>query len=80
MCRYKSNCTTIGLLKPGMIIRYHDEDLKIIKLLERKLTPSGLICKYKVYGGNGILSAHSGLRVKVLTKMKANNNSKAWYM
>ncbi|WGO82339.1 hypothetical protein [Arsenophonus apicola] len=67
MCRYKNTCTTIGLLKPGMIIRYHDENLKIIELLERKLTSKGLICKYKVNGGGGILTAHSGLSINVFT-------------
>ncbi|WGL97380.1 hypothetical protein QE177_09110 [Arsenophonus sp. aPb] len=80
MLRIKNNCTTIGLLKPGMIIRYHDEDLKIIKLLERKLTSKGLICKYKVNGGNGILSAHSGLRVNVLTERHINKDHRTWYM
>lgn len=80
MCRYKNNCTTIGLLKPGMIIRYHDDDLKIIKLLERKLTPKGLICKYQVKGGDGILSAHSGLRVNVLSERQVNKNYRTWYM
>lgn len=80
MCRYKNTCTTIGLLKPGMIIRYHDEELKIIKLLERKLTPKGLICKYKVNGGGGILTAHSGLRVNVLNERHVNKNRRTWYM
>uniref|UniRef100_A0A3B0LXF9 Uncharacterized protein n=1 Tax=Arsenophonus endosymbiont of Trialeurodes vaporariorum TaxID=235567 RepID=A0A3B0LXF9_9GAMM len=80
MCRYKNTCTTIGLLKPGMTIRYHDEELKIIKLLERKLTPKGLICKYEVNGGNGILSAQSGLKVNVLNERYINKDYRTWYV
>lgn len=80
MCRIRNNCTTIGLLKPGMIISYHDEELIVVKLLERKLTNKGLICKYEVMGGTGILTAHSGLKVNVLNERHVNKNYRTWYM
>ncbi|HGJ5876510.1 MAG TPA: hypothetical protein ACHBX0_09145 [Arsenophonus sp.] len=58
--------TTFQRLKPGMSVFWDEKILKIIKLKDIKITENGLIYRFDVDGGNGILMGASSKKITII--------------